>query len=298
MDVEPEPDREEALCRVRVQSHHLPVAWDSSSLACLHLGLGIHLGFPGMDTWRYIVGLFGRTRAQQAACAVSGAWSELSALGPGAKRYRAGGDFLDQRDLGDSSVHDAWKRQEPVQHALPPVAFALVTLKFSLQQAVLGGLCSTDVFCWVIAHFRGFVQRQDRLLPGKHNLGQAVVLLLRKTKHGIPHGERTVLKHPVVVAWVQRCVQEFSGDSVLRLCVASYFVVAAQLDRHAYALGFAPRTCTTHSLRRGGATALHMQRFSISDIHGVWSLRMPAKSPRTQALVLMGARIWMVREMP
>lgn len=113
---------------------------------------------------------------------------------------------------------------------------------------------------------------EDVVFPNQHRAGARIILLLRKTKRGITEGERVVLEHPGVVAYLERYRELFYQRQQF-FCRATYSTLTRWMQRGVEALGFSPDAFRTHSCRRGGATALALAYVPLAEIQhrGRWS---------------------------
>ena len=106
------------------------------------------------------------------------------------------------------------------------------------------------------------LQKEDVVVQARPHA--ALVLLLRKTKTAASDIERVVLSHPVLVEVIGVYAQNIAVG--MRFLPTSYRGVSLALQAATAAFGFDLRYFRTHSLRRGGATALLLKGHSMVDI--------------------------------
>ena len=114
---------------------------------------------------------------------------------------------------------------------------------------------------------------EDVIFPDQHLGGYFIVLMLRTTKKGILDGERVVLHNKRLVDYLVEFRSRYMKKSSEPFCRASYTTIRTWLHRATGALGFDPELFRTHSCRRGGATALALAGFPLSEImlRGRWA---------------------------
>ena len=112
---------------------------------------------------------------------------------------------------------------------------------------------------------------EDVIFPDQHRGGYFIALMLRTTKKGILDGERVVLNKRLVDYLVEYRSRYMKSSEPF--CRASYTTIRTWLHRATGALGFDPELFRTHSCRRGGATALALAGFPLSEImlRGRWA---------------------------
>ena len=101
---------------------------------------------------------------------------------------------------------------------------------------------------------------------------------LRAPKAGIPNVERVVITHPVVINVLSECLIALQRPSTLRLGTLGYVHKNRKLAQ--YSGFFEYQICfQSHSLRRGGATALIIAGVSFPDVAclGRWGSERNAK---------------------
>ena len=187
--------------------------------------------------------------------------------------------YLHRRKFTSTSwLLRAWQSLQPATQAAPMpenVCYAifvlLVVLGFegeglALLLAFVGLMRISEVVNLEISDVHFLVGE-----GGAENL----VLVLRKSKRGIPMGEKVVLTNMVVLA----CVRDFLlkkkklGAKAGMLCEVTYYRVRRCLGLASKALGYGEDTFRTHSCRRGGASALALKGISLQDImhFGRWA---------------------------
>ena len=105
----------------------------------------------------------------------------------------------------------------------------------------------------------------------------SLVLLLRRTKQGPSESEKVVVTNMCVINVVRTFLQWRCG--LPRLTSATYPSVSRDLARVSSLLGVGFAQFTTHSFRRGGASALALAGMPMQDImmFGRWSSERSAK---------------------
>ena len=184
--------------------------------------------------------------------------------------------YLHRRKYTAASwVVRAWASQLPISQAAPlpeNTAYAFFTLIVGMGRpaAALALLLS---FCGLLRISEALnLARDDVVITRGEDNVECVILLLRRTKRGIPLGERVVLSNPAVIGIVKSYIKLYGGCGKLFLD-SSYSSVRRYLAKAALALGFESTTFRTHSCRRGGASALALRGVAIQDImfFGRWS---------------------------
>ena len=125
-------------------------------------------------------------------------------------------------------------------------------------------------YCW---------SRSSRTPVQRVFLLHCVVLLLRHTKRGVPDSERVLLWDPGVVKFVIEYYHFVGRQPYQRFIGLSYSTVMKHLDRALVAFGFSSKAFTTHSCRRGGATAMSLKGWTYADIvlFGRWASEQSAR---------------------
>ena len=166
-------------------------------------------------------------------------------------------------------VLEVWKAEEPIRQAPAcpsEIAFAMVGAALALN---LGG-----VACAILLCFTGLLRISEALNLTWHNVvftDGVVILLLGRTKRG--HDEKVVLSHPETVAWLSAFRRKFCHAETSRVCPISYSKLRYWLPRLCQVLKLGDLALTSHSFRRGGASALLQQGMSLANIavHGRWA---------------------------
>ena len=174
--------------------------------------------------------------------------------------------FLNRRRYAAAHLVTAeWRKEEPPQSApaMPEeVAFACTTLLWAAglkAEAIAVLLC----FCGLLRIGEALGLKSEDVVVQAAPHG-AVVLLLRKTKTVAADIERVVLSHPVLVEVIALYAKGVAAG--MRFLPTSYRSVSLALQAATAAFGFDLKYFRTHSLRRGGATALLLQGHSMIDI--------------------------------
>ena len=152
-------------------------------------------------------------------------------------------------------VLDVWQRRVLASQA--PLAPREVALAAAVVLAYVGRWSeATAILCCFVGLLRISeslkLQIEDVHFGDLHGAPVAV-LCLSKTKRGIE--QKVVVDCPRVTRWLQRYVT-MRRRSDGPLCPSSYYHVTKCLHEVTKALGFEALALTSHSLRRGGATAL------------------------------------------
>jgi integrase len=176
----------------------------------------------------------------------------------GRRKYRA--SFL---------VLEGWKSQHPGASAAPmleEVCYAMVSLLVGMGRDYIA---ATILLCFVLLLRVGEalgLHGSDVVFPERHGFGACVIVLLRRTKTDAPGSVKLFVWNPHVIAWLRHHVLKYNIGDDDRFCNCSYATVARWLSRCGEALGFAADQWRTHSLRRGGATALALRGLPMSEI--------------------------------
>ena len=99
----------------------------------------------------------------------------------------------------------------------------------------------------------------------------AAVVLLPRTKRGM--AERVVLENPGVLRFIRSYLKRFPKDPGCLVSGASYARVRSHLIRACTFFGYRDVLFRSHSLRRGGATALFVRGLNLHQImiYGRWA---------------------------
>ena len=97
------------------------------------------------------------------------------------------------------------------------------------------------------------------------------IIRLHRTKRG--QSGRVCLTNMFVVRLIRSFIKTSCRSNTQLLCQVSYARVRVWITRATTMLGFADIPFRSHSLRRGGATALFMQRFPLDNtmVYGRWA---------------------------
>ena len=187
---------------------------------------------------------------------------------------------------------EAWRRELPVNQAPPmpaDVAFASVSilqLCGHLHAAMVVLLC----FCGLLRINEALqLCREDVILTRLPDGSQACILLLRKSKRGVADSEKVVLADRRVIRYIEVYLRATPGRPHAKLCAISYMAIQKHLLRLSKFFGFERTTFRSHSLRRGGATALSMQGLSLHEIMAIgrWAAEKSARLYIAKAEVLI-----------
>ena len=193
------------------------------------------------------------------------------------------------------SVMDGWAKEAPAVQATPmpeAVAFA-VSVAMHTRGWHAEAFLTVIAFCGLLRIGEALALRtSDILLPAVHGFANAVVLLLRTTKCGQPDSDKVVLAAAPIVSYVEEYLRRYPPASEECLVAAStYSRFARRLEAAVSMLGFEKGTFRTHSLRRGGATALALAGLSMKDLMlaGRWA------SERSARLYIMRGEVTLLR---
>jgi integrase len=178
-------------------------------------------------------------------------------------------------------VLDVWAKEQPPSQApaMPGVVawalFSTFWLGFSQQAAAM---IVMSCFVGLLRIGEGLRLRDHEVLISAPNEAPLVMLLLGRTKRGLE--QRVCLRHPVVVETFRlyRRRHSFAPRDPF-FPGLTYGSFRSLLDRACRVLGLGGVHFRTHSLRRGGATALFSAGVPWSDIltHGRWSSERSAR---------------------
>lgn len=181
----------------------------------------------------------------------------------GRRRYRAA-----------YAVTDAWEKEVPAGQAtpMPEVVVFAGAVMLHAQQAHAEACLMVLCYCALLRIGEGLsLSVADLLLPHMHGQGHAVILLLRKTKRGVPDSDKIILTAPAIVDYLMKYVAFMRARGELlhntdKLCSSTYSKFNRRLQKCMSALGFQPNTFRSHSLRRGGATHLALSGWGLKDL--------------------------------
>ena len=161
-----------------------------------------------------------------------------------------------------------WSLDRPAQQALPLPRQAALAVTVLLTAAGQPGAGLAVLLCWC-----GLLRIGEALrlkISDVHVLGAEVVLFLGITKRGV--AERVVLANVEVVRFIALYLGRRGGCPHERMIVLSYTAFAHWFAVGLRALGLR-EPYRSHSLRRGGATALLLAGVPLSGImlHGRWA---------------------------
>jgi len=176
----------------------------------------------------------------------------------------------------------AWKSYDELRKQVPPdqapacpeeaIWPIVVTLCLWHMWAVAGALMVCFVGVMRISEALNLTMR-DVVLPDRVGMPRVAVLVLGKTKRGFE--ERVLLTHPAVIQWLLDYKNRFRrhagpGD---RFFPCTYSLVRSWLGKAATVMGLAHLKLRTHSMRRGGATALLLHNLDLPTIavFGRWA---------------------------
>lgn len=161
-----------------------------------------------------------------------------------------------------------WAVDRPAQQALPLPRLAALALTVLLTVAGPTGAGLGVLLCWCGLLRIGEVLK---LTIGDVRLTEAeVVLYLGVTKRGT--SEKVVLNDPGVMAFVDRYLAQRAGALHERLVVMSYTGFSLWFRRGLRSLGLTD-AYRSHSMRRGGATAMYLAGHPLSAVmqYGRWA---------------------------
>ena len=190
------------------------------------------------------------------------------------------------------AVVEGIRKEQPVRHA-PPIPL-------DAAMAASAQLASQGYIAEGFAVLIGFVALlrinevlrlmvSDLIFPEVHGQPGVLIILLRVTKCGAPDSEKVLINNPQVISLLRVFVSRRAASE--RLLATSYHRVNVMLQASMNSLGFDKVRFTTHSLRRGGATALAMAGWPLSSIMdaGRWA------SERSAKLYIMKGEVLVVR---
>ena len=190
---------------------------------------------------------------------------------------------------------EGWASLVPPVQAIPlpqPVACAMAVMLAAAGEAAAGARILLG-FCGLLRVGEILQLRlQDVLFPTFRGMGPHVLLLLRTTKRGIPDSNKIIIDSVRVVAFLEAYARLTAGrERTEPFIPLSYNRFRSALARAAQALGLQSSTFRTHSLPRGGATALALSNMSFKDImvQGRWA------SERSCRLCIMKGEIHVLR---
>jgi integrase len=167
-------------------------------------------------------------------------------------------------------VLDIWRQANPPKQApafTARVVYAMVAWLVMAEQPHIG--------CAVLLCFVGLLRASEALSLRVSDVvfaGRYVVLCLHRTKRGLE--DKVTLEGQNVCIWLkQYFLRHCSGASADDWFVGtSYNTMQRWLRKAAAALGLGHVGWSTHSLRRGGATAMYMAHMPLREImlYGRW----------------------------
>ena len=167
------------------------------------------------------------------------------------------------------AVIAGWQVLSPPVSAppVPDVAlYAWCTLMVAAKRTQLAML-ALCCFCGLLRIGEGLQLRwSDVILPSTHRSGNFVVLMLRFTKRGVPDSQKVFLTEPTLVSLFERYAKLHYTADHMPFLATSYATFCKWWERGLTHLGFPARMFRSHSLRRGGATALALSGWSIAQI--------------------------------
>ena len=177
--------------------------------------------------------------------------------------------FPRRRYTTASAVIAGWSAAQPPQQAPPMpqhLCYASVVLLFHLDQAGVG-LCMLLCFVGLLRVGEALSLRTEDITLGSSE----AIIHLHRTKRG--QSECVCLTSIFVVRLIRSFIKTSGRSGTQLLCQVSYTRVRVWITRATAMLGFADIPFRSHSLRRGGATALFMQRFPLDNImvYGRWA---------------------------
>jgi integrase len=170
---------------------------------------------------------------------------------------------------------NGWKSTLPSNEAHPvpeDAAYSMVVLSVLIGQFDLAFVILV-CFCGLLRIGECLALQPVHITLGKYATGaEYFIILLVKTKAGLTFPERVVICHPKAVTMLKQllvALRRPSYDFVVRL---SYVSVNRMLAVYSQFLGYEV-VFRSHSLRRGGATALLIQGLPFADIQlfGRWA---------------------------
>lgn len=190
---------------------------------------------------------------------------------------------------------DCWRSERPISQAPPmpeDIAFATVVLLY------MGG--DTGAALAVLLCFCGLLRVGEALNLRRGDLvffatpegASGVAILIRKSKRGIPDTERVVLTHPRVVSFLRAHLQRAKVSRGSLLCDVTYRRLQALLIKVSTFFEQRGKPFRSHSMRRGGATALSLQGLPLSEIMllGRWASERSCRLYIKKAEVLLARR--------
>lgn len=187
---------------------------------------------------------------------------------------------------------DCWRKERPVSQAPPmpeDIAFASVVLLYvggNVGAALAVLLC----FCGLLRINEALALRRNDLVSLTLADGTAALaLLLRKSKRGVPDTERVILTHPRVIAFLRAHFARASVAYNAPVCDVSYRELQSLLAKISLFFGYRLQPFRSHSLRRGGATALSLHGSPLSEVMmlGRWASERSCRLYISKAEVLL-----------
>lgn len=173
-----------------------------------------------------------------------------------------------------------WSREFPPKQAeaMPAmVAYAAVTVMRHVLEQPAAAFHTLVAFSGLLRIGESLQLRREDIVVPRASGPQHVVLVLRTTKRGFD--QRVVLSHPGVVAAVVGFLKAHPGEDYELAAPLSYERFARCLKKVVKLLRLPGDSWRSHSLRRGGATALMEHGWSFDNVrqYGRWSSESSAR---------------------
>ena len=167
-----------------------------------------------------------------------------------------------------AKVLDGWLKDEPPQQAPPVprrVAFAIVAL---LHLVGTAGSAFALLLCFCgLLRIGEALQLMGADLVFTQDGGEVkLVILLRRTKRAANDSEKVVICNARVVRYAFLFVRFRAALPHERLVTSTYVTVSSDLCKACGVLGLSVEGFTTHSFRRGGASALSLAGMPLNDV--------------------------------
>ena len=164
---------------------------------------------------------------------------------------------------------EGWRANSPVNMADPmpeEVCYAMVAIVFAANRRTVAMV--------ILLCFVGFLrvgemlnlQTKDVLTPELHHLGHRIVLVLSSSKRAAPDSTKVILWNPGVVNFVTEYLCWRGGMPTDRFAPTSYTTGNRWISKASTSLGFPADQWRSHSMRRGGATALSLRGLSLHQV--------------------------------
>ena len=162
---------------------------------------------------------------------------------------------------------------------LDQACYALVVLLWGLKRQPIA-MCVLLCFVGLLRIGEALsLTWADLLMPDEHHSGAFVVIMLRNPKRAAINAHKVFPTNPLVISVLVAYKAAFHTFSQDRCFKFSYNTFARHYQRALQGLGLDIRHYKSHSLRRGGATALALAGWPLARIceAGRWESEKSAK---------------------